>query len=136
MQSSQCDLNSLVTSITSVHLQTSITKSKYMLFSLCPAMLPNYPSLLLSNEPIEQVSSFCYLGLLFTSKLSWTDHILSIVKNPVASSYTGTFTNPVHHHHFYHCTSLLSDLSLNTPPSFRTLLLPILLYSSLLNTLP
>ena len=40
----QCDLDCIVSNIMSIHLVINPTKSKYMLFSLCPNSLPSYPS--------------------------------------------------------------------------------------------
>ena len=54
--------------------------STCMLFSSCPNSLPGYPTLTISGTPIEQVQSFRYLGLSFTPKLSWSDHITAIAQ--------------------------------------------------------
>ena len=75
--SAQCDLDCIVSNIMSIHL---VINPKYMLFSSCPNSLPSYPTLTISGTPIEQVQSFCYLGLLFTPKLSWSDHIRAIAQ--------------------------------------------------------
>ena len=77
---SMSDLDCIVSNITSIHLIINPTKSKYMLFSSCPNSLPSYPTLTISGTPIEQVQSYCYLGLSFTPKLSWSDHITAIAQ--------------------------------------------------------
>ena len=76
----QINLNSIVSSISSIHLSVNSAKSKYMFFSLNPSSLPNYPTFKVFDKSIEHVNTFRYLGLIFSSKLSWADHILHISK--------------------------------------------------------
>ena len=57
-------------------LSSNTSKSKYMFFSLKPqANFDSYPELFLSSSKLQTIFSYKYLGLTFTCKLSWSDHI-------------------------------------------------------------
>ena len=52
-----------------------------MLLSFKPSsFFSTFPSLYLNGSPLELVSSFKYLGVLISSNLSWSPHILSICR--------------------------------------------------------
>ena len=116
--SAQCDLDCIVSNIMSIHLVINPTKSKFMLFSSCPNSLPSYPTLTISGTPIEQVQSFHYLGLSFTPKLSWSDHITAIAQK--ACCLVGHL-----YRQFYKSCSSLTLLSL-----YFSIIRPVLEYSS------
>ena len=81
LHSLQSDLDSISTWLSSNSLQLNSSKSKYIFFSRkSPPYFDSFPSLSLSNVPLERVSSFCYLGVTLTSSLSWSTHILSICR--------------------------------------------------------
>jgi len=61
----------------SANFQFNVAKCKYMLISRRRHRVPP-PVFTISNLQLEEVESFKYLGLLFTTDLSWTTHITSI----------------------------------------------------------
>ena len=117
-QSTQHDLDCIVSSISSIHLAVNPAKSKYMFFSSCPKSLPSYPTLTISDTSIDLVENFRYLGLLFTPKLSWSDHITAIAQK--ARRLVGLI-----YRHFYKSCPTSTLLSL-----YCTIVRPILEYCS------
>ena len=113
----QSDLNSIVSTIASIHLTINPAKSKYMIFSLLPHIL-NSPTPDILNSSLERVNNFRYLGLLFSPKLSWSDHIQVCTKK--ARRLIGLI-----YRHFYNCCSSKSLLSL-----YLSIVHPILEYCS------
>ena len=98
-----------------------------MFFYLSRAVSPitSPPQFHILNKPLDRVSSYKYLGLLFTPKLSWSPHILSIIKR--ARHLIGLF-----YRHFYRSCPSSTLLSL-----YKSLVLPILEYSCIIwNPLP
>ena len=60
------------------HLQFNISKCKHMLISRKRHTITSPAPLTIASHQLEEVECFKYLGLLFTSDLSWTQHIESI----------------------------------------------------------
>ena len=86
-----------------------------MIFSLSHSMpLPN--PLLINNSPIDCVSSFRYLGVTLSSKLSWSTHVLSIINK--ARKLIGII-----YRHFYRSCSPSTRLSL-----YLSIVRPVLEY--------
>ena len=94
-------INKLFTDLTTYlsrnRLFANASKSKLMIFNSRPT--GNLPVLLFNNNPIEWVEEFKYLGLIITSKLSFSKHINKVSLN--ISRLTGIFTNlrsivPIH----------------------------------------
>ena len=46
-----------------------------MLLSKKRTTIDSYPTMMLSDQPLEIVQQYKYLGLLVSSNLSWTPHI-------------------------------------------------------------
>ena len=115
----QSDPNSIVSTIASIHLTINPAKSKYMIFSLHPHILNSpTPNILILNSSLERVYNFHYLGLLFSPKLSWSDHIQVCTKK--ARRLIGLI-----YRHFYNCCSSKSLLTL-----YISIVRPILKYCS------
>ena len=77
----QSDVNCISTWISSHYLTINSSKTKYMFLSFKPSsFFSTFPSLYLNGSPLELVSSFKYLGVLISSNLSWSPHILSICR--------------------------------------------------------
>ena len=72
-QAFQQDIDNLVSAIGNLGLNLDIRKCKVMLLSRRKAQPLTHFTIL--NTPLEQVSSYCYLGFLITSNLSWSLHI-------------------------------------------------------------
>ena len=60
------------------HLQFNVSKCKHMLISRKRHTITCPRPLTIANHQLEEVECFKYLGLLFTSDLSWMQHIESI----------------------------------------------------------
>ena len=72
----QSDLDTISSWLSSHFLHLNSSKSKYIFFSHKPAShFDSFPPLSISQSPIEHVSSYRYLSILFTSSLSWSPHI-------------------------------------------------------------
>ena len=89
----QHDISAIEGWVSSNYLTLNSTKSKYMIVSRkanpsSPAGLP------LGNSNLEKVECFKYLGLLLSSKLTFSQHIASICTN--ARRITGLYRR------FYH----------------------------------
>uniref|UniRef100_A0A1X7T9M2 Reverse transcriptase domain-containing protein n=1 Tax=Amphimedon queenslandica TaxID=400682 RepID=A0A1X7T9M2_AMPQE len=77
----QSEIDSISSWMQSNSLSLNTSKSKYMIFSLSHhSNFNTLPPLCLKQIPIDRVHSYKYLGLIFTSNLSWKDHIISIIK--------------------------------------------------------
>ena len=86
----QHNLDSLNLWLSSRHLSLDPTKSKYMFFSLKPQA--TFKSLCILDSPLEHVTSFTYLGLTLTCKLSWSTYIQKLAVKHVDSSASSTDT--------------------------------------------
>ena len=73
----QRDIDNIDSWVSDNYLQFNVAKCKYMLISRRRHRVPP-PVFTISNLQLEEVESFKYLGLLFTTDLSWTTHITSI----------------------------------------------------------
>ena len=79
MSSFQSDLDLISSWLSSHFLQINSSKSKYIFFSHKSfSYFDSFPNLTISRSPIERVSSFCYLGIILSSSLSWSPHISSV----------------------------------------------------------
>ena len=79
MSSFQSDLDLISSWLSSHLLQINSSKSKYVFFSHKSfSYFDSFPNLTISRSPIEHVSSFCYLGTIPSSSLSWSPHISSV----------------------------------------------------------
>ena len=77
----QLDINCISSWISSHYLTVNTSKTKYTFISFKPSsFFCSFPSLYLNDSPIDQVTSFKYLGVLISSNLSWSPHILSICR--------------------------------------------------------
>ena len=75
----QSDIISIASWISAHYLTINTSKTKYMFISFkSPAFFSTFPSLYLNGSLLDRVSSFKYLGILISSNLSWTPHLLSI----------------------------------------------------------
>ena len=73
----QSDIDSLNNWVSSNHLDFNTSKCKFMLITR--KKKPSHPPpLRLQSSSLEQVESIKYLGLLFSSDLSWAQHIDAI----------------------------------------------------------
>ena len=72
-QAFQQDIDNLVSAIGNLGLNLNTRKCKIMLLSRRKAQPLIHFTIL--NTSLEQVSSYCYLGFLITSNLSWSLHI-------------------------------------------------------------
>ena len=78
MSSFQSDLDLISSWLSSHFLQINSSKSKYIFFYKFFSYFDSFPNLTISRSPIERVSSFCYLGIILSSSLSWSPHISSV----------------------------------------------------------
>ena len=71
----QRDIDAIQECISKCHLTLNPSKCKYLIASR--RKQPHLPPtrLFIGRDVLEQVDSYHYLGVLVTSKLSWTDHI-------------------------------------------------------------
>ena len=72
----QEDVTSIEQWMTDNSLTLNATKCKQMLITRSKTY--HHPQLYLSGQPLEQVQSYKYLGVIITSDLSWSVHIQSI----------------------------------------------------------
>ena len=99
------------------YLQFNIQKCNFIRVTrkrtgVCP------PTLYLCREPMQEVNSYKYLGILLSSDLSWSQHIQSICGK--ARKLTGLI-----YRRFYQCSSLESLLQM-----YISLVRPHLEYAS------
>ena len=57
------------------HMSLNSSKCKFMLISCKRNRMTNPPTITINGNTLETVPTFTYLGLLFTSELSWSRHI-------------------------------------------------------------
>ena len=71
----QRDIDTIQECICKCHLTLNPSKCKYLIASR--RRQPHLPRtrLFIGRDVLELVDSYCYLGVLVTSKLSWADHI-------------------------------------------------------------
>ena len=75
----QSNLNSVSSWLSAKLLTLNISKSKYMLFSLKPSpLIDSLPSLTISSNHLQCVSSFHHLSVTLTPSLSWSLHISNV----------------------------------------------------------
>ena len=115
----QSDIDLISSWLSSQHLTINVKKTKYTIVSRkSPTLILSLPTLFLNSQPLELVTSFKYLGVTLTSKLSWTPHINALVAK--SRKLIGLlFRN------FYHNSSQHTLLTL-----YKTLVLPHLSYCS------
>ena len=71
----QNDINSISSCIKHKHLQFNASKCRLMFITKKKTNSLPPPPLILDGTVLSQVSSYKYLGVTFTSNLSWTPHI-------------------------------------------------------------
>lgn len=66
----------------SFRLSLNLKKTKYMAFSITDKNRPNYGDIQIDNlsDPIEEVSTIKYLGIIIDNNLKWHSHILYLTK--------------------------------------------------------
>ena len=71
----QCDVDAVQAYASTQHMTLNTTKCKFMLVSR--KNRPSIPSVTISlyGVPLENVTTFKYLGVLLSSDLSWSSHI-------------------------------------------------------------
>ena len=74
----QDDINTINYWVEENHMQFNTAKYKYMLISHKRHKTTSPTALTIASHQIDKVESFKYLGLLFTSDLSWSKHITSV----------------------------------------------------------
>ena len=74
----QTDVNAVGHCISQKHLTFNVNKCKVMLISKKRACSMQPPNLTLNGEILERVNSYKYLGITFTTDLSWHPHISNI----------------------------------------------------------
>ena len=113
----QEDINKISEWVDANYLQFNIQKCNFMRVTrkrtgVCP------PTLYLCREPLQEVNSYKYLGILLSSDLSWSQHIQSICGK--ARKLTGLI-----YRRFYQCSSPESLLQM-----YISLVRPHLEYAS------
>ena len=100
------------------YLTLNQSKCKYMILSR--KRKPTEPStpLLLDGQPLAQVTSFKYLGVILTNNLSWSEHVNSVCIR--ATRLLGLIFRKYYNH--ASCSSLLQ--------LYKSLVLPHLEYAS------
>ena len=71
----QSDANAIQGWVNFNHMSLNSSKCKFMLISRKRNRMTNPPTITISGNALETVPTFKYLGLLFTSDLSWSRHI-------------------------------------------------------------
>ena len=74
----QTDVNAVGHCISQKHLKFNVNKCKVMLLSKKRTRSIQPPNLTLNDETLEHVSTYKYLGITFTTDLSWHPHITNI----------------------------------------------------------
>ena len=75
----QQDINLLADYVHHCHLAFSPTKCKVLLATKRKSHLLPATPLTLNHVILEVVETYCYLGVIINSKLTWADHIRSVV---------------------------------------------------------
>ena len=157
----QSNIDLISTWISSHYLTINSLKTKYMIISKkSPTFLASLPPLCLNNSQLDLVTSFKYLGIIFSSNLSWSLHIQSICSK--ARQIIGVIYRSFYQHaspqtlftlycslvlpHLTYCSSvwdppkfcstLLSSKKLNFGCVFTTGLVIIIPFSLLITFLP
>ena len=60
------------------HMSLNSSKCKFMLISRKRNRMTNPPTITINGNALETVPTFKYLGLLFTSDLSWSRHVKGV----------------------------------------------------------
>lgn len=81
----------------SSHLSLNVSETKYMKYILTLWLLPCDPYISIIVVLINHMSSCKYLGIILTSNLSWSSHILCICTCSKVRKHLGCIF-----HHFYH----------------------------------
>ena len=71
----QTDANAIQDWVNFNHMSLNSSKCKFMLISRKRNRMTNPPTITINGNTLETVPTFKYLGLLFTSDLSWSRHI-------------------------------------------------------------
>jgi len=71
----QSDANAIQDWVNFNHMTLNSSKCKFMLISRKRNRMTNPPTITINGNALETVPTFKYLGLLFTSDLSWSRHI-------------------------------------------------------------
>ncbi len=72
------DLSSAADWLAENKLSLNVKKTNYMFFDLSRKP-SNIDNILIKNEPLERVKNQKFLGVIFDEKMSWKDHIISII---------------------------------------------------------
>ena len=74
----QFDINAVSSCLTSKYLSLNARKCCCLLLSRKRSLSIPIPTLTLGDDPLAQVDSYRYLGVLITSNLVWSTHIMNI----------------------------------------------------------
>ena len=119
MASVQSDLDLIAHWINSHLLSLNPNKCKYMVISRkSSSFTSSLPSLFLAGVSLEQVQLFKYLGVVISSHLSWSDHVLHVTAK--ARKSIGVI-----YRNFYRHSSPATLLQL-----YKSIVLPQLTYCS------
>ena len=90
----QNDVDRLQAYASANYMTFNASKCKFMLVSRKRQHIHPNPSICLNGSPLELTPTFKYLGLLISSDLSWSDHIVTFVQGQNVSwgYYTGAST--------------------------------------------
>ena len=115
----QSNINKLSSWLQSNHLTINTFKTKYMIVTRkSDSFIASLPSLYLNDCSIEKVSPCKYLGIILTSKLSWSPHIQHICSK--ARKLLGCIFR-----HFYYLSTSSVLIKL-----YKSQVFPILTYCS------
>ena len=69
-------LHNVQTWLVDNRMQLNIKKSCVMWFHMCRQKNQSYPDIVVNNVKLQTATKQKYLGLMFDSTLSWSDHVL------------------------------------------------------------